>query len=128
MSRYSLFTDASFNHIVKIGVVAIKVIDNLTNERNIYLFNNDELKNTQLELYGIDLCLALIGYSESATIYTDCQAWVKKEIPPNYQVVKIKAHKKKSECDNIELEFREVDILSRKLLRSRIKSFNSIHK
>lgn len=131
MIRYLIFTDASFDPVMKIGVVAIKVIDNTPNEEKIYSFNNDELKNTQLELYGIDLCIELFNYNDKTVIFTDCQASSSKVLPPNFQIVKIKAHKKKSDCDDIELKFREVDILSRKILKRRrlsYESVNSIHK
>lgn len=121
----SIYTDVSYDHIFKIGVIVFKIINNLTNIIEIITMNIDDLKNTQLELKSIDLVLEKIkelNLEGNIVIYTDCQSSVKKECPFNIKIQKIKAHKKKSDCDNIELEFREIDILSRKILRLRRKS------
>lgn len=121
----SIYTDVSYDHIFKIGVIVFKIINNLTNIIEIITMNIDDLKNTQLELKSIDLVLEKIkelNLEGNIVIYTDCKSSVKKECPFNIKIQKIKAHKKKSDCDNIELEFREIDILSRKILRLRRKS------
>jgi hypothetical protein len=63
-----------------------------------------------------------LGIRENINLYTDCIA-VKSE---NVIIKKIKAHKKKSDCDEIDLLFREIDILSRKELRKRRETFLNV--
>lgn len=120
-----IFTDVSYDPIIKLGVCCIKYIYKYLEKDNIVeisSFNIDNIKNTQLEKESIKIAIESIKNIDELNeiiIYTDCQGAINDNYPNKIRIEKIKAHKKKSDCNDIELQFREVDILSRKKLKER---------
>ena len=77
------------------------------------------VKNTQLELFAVDSLIEKRNRefpSTHITIHSDCQAACTNSYY-NVSMNKIRAHKKKSNCDDRDLLFRQVDIGCRKKLR-----------
>lgn len=108
---YKLFTDASYSPIYNFGVVSIDIY---MNEILIYSYDYqfENLKSSELEKIGIDLCFEYIqNYNISDfTIFSDFKS-------SNANVVFLKGHSKKSLKSHDDLLFQLVDKRSRKIMR-----------
>ena len=122
-----IFSDISYHPKLNIGVVAFRIIDDSDGKSVLTILHKDGMRNTQLEKESINIALETLDNIEEIDqiiIYTDCQDVISNKYADNISIVKIKAHKKKSECNNLELCLREVDIESRRELRKRVKHMN----
>ena len=125
------FCDGSYNNQKGVGAIGYKFGDSpITFELK------HGIRNTQLERLAVDRLLELRNQSCPGTtlrVYTDCQ-WVcdNPEQYPNVVPIKIKAHKKKSDClaaddaagNNVEITFRSVDIETRRFVKKHLKSIS----
>jgi hypothetical protein len=126
------FCDGSYNNQKGVGAIGYKFGDNpITFELK------HGIRNTQLERLAVDRLVELRDQScpgIKLRVYTDCQ-WVcdNTEQYPNVELIKIKAHKKKSDCvaaddaagNNVEITFRTVDIETRRFVKNCLKSMSS---
>jgi hypothetical protein len=121
------YCDASYNHNANIGVIGYKF-----NNEEILYESYSNIKNTQLELLAIQRLIEKRDkeyINQHIYIYTDCQKACQ-IIYPNVTTIKIKAHKKKSDCieidkindNNIEMTFRNIDIGCRTMMKNIIKN------
>lgn len=125
MTVIHIFSDVSYEPILQIGVMGFIIIDKIKQTKHIQLLHMDNIKNTQLEKESIEIALNYVGNNISLIskiiVYTDCQGTFDTHYPNNVELVKIKAHKKKVDCNELEMQFREIDIIVRKEMRKRRK-------
>ena len=108
------YCDASYNNVNGIGVIGYRI------DNNYILYEEFKgVKNTELELIAVDRLIEKrdIDYPGiHLVINSDCQKACN-SLYLNVTMSKINAHKKKSECNERDLLFRQVDIGCRKKLR-----------
>ena len=140
------YTDASYSKEKAISVVAC-----IINGEPIQTLFYPNIKNTQAEILGIQYCInyCLNNYTKqhinkqilfnellTINIYTDCQnAWkhnfvsINANINTNTNVkvnlFKVKGHQKKSNMNEHDLIFKQVDKHARKILRTQPNVINN---
>jgi ribonuclease HI len=112
------YTDASYSKEKSTSVVAFKI-----GNAPICTKILKNVKNTEAEIEGIRECLRLCeliyGVDKMVNIYTDCSKAFQTTFNTNmnFIIIKVKGHQRKSEMNENDLIFKEVDKFARKTLR-----------